>query len=734
VNVFFEESGNFKAGTVLSRTGDAMQVELPGGRRAKVKGRDVLVEFENPSPTDLMQRADQAAQDIDLDFLWEVAGGEEFNFAALADEYFGEKAGATERAALTLRIHASPVYFRRKGRGNYQRAPEDQLKAALAALERKAELARVQAHYVEQLVAGELPEAFHGKVLDLLVRPDKNTIEFKALEAAASARGMTAAQLIIACGGIESPRAWHELRFVAEYFPAGTGFPPVPLTLPPDDLPDAGVEAFSIDDISTTEIDDAFSVQHLPDNKMRVGIHIAAPSLGITSGDAVDDIARTRLSTVYMPGDKITMLPDPVVSVYTLQEGAHRPAVSLYMIVDTETHEVVTSETRVEKVFIKHNLRTNILDPLITVESLEAKEGDYPHRDDIVALWPLALALHEKRQQTRIANGLRREVQRSADFNFYIEGEHVTIAQRRRGAPLDLIVAELAIQANSSWGAFLAEHGVPGIYRAQRAFGPNRTRMQTSPAPHEGLGVAQYAWSTSPLRRYVDLVNQWQLVAIVRHGVAAKMAAPFKPKDAALFAIVQGFDETYSAYAEHQHKMERFWCLRWLRQEARKQAVAQVIKGDMVRFEEIPLQLIVPGLGVHARGTRLLLEIQSIDELNVDLSCRLLQVLDAPPVTDAAADAADESAEESAEGATDEATDAAADASDASLDDAENVHAEDAEEQAAEAEPDSGEGAEAEARADATGEPAAGAGADEEPVPAHGGTAVDGASRSTVHD
>ncbi len=52
--------------------------------------------------------------------------------------------------------------------------------------------------------------------------------------------------------------------------------------------------------------------------------------------------------------------------------------------------------------------------------------------------------------------------------------------------------------------------------------------MQTTPAPHEGLGVAQYAWSTSPLRRYVDLVNQWQLIACVQHGVTAKLAAPFK--------------------------------------------------------------------------------------------------------------------------------------------------------------------------------------------------------------
>jgi exoribonuclease-2 len=261
---------------------------------------------------------------------------------------------------------------------------------------------------------------------------------------------------------------------------------------------------------------------------------------------------------------------------------------------------------------------------------------------------------------------LRREVQRNTDFNFYVDGEHITITPRRRGSPLDTIVAELAILANSSWGAFLHDHGVPGIYRSQRAFGtptgPKRTRMQTNAAPHEGLGVTQYAWSTSPLRRYVDLVNQWQLLACVQHGVTAKLAAPFKPKDADLFAVVQGFDDTYSAYADHQRRMEYFWCLRWLKQENRKQVVASVVKDDLVRLEEIPLLLHVPALGVHARGTRLLMEVMSIDELTVEASVRMLHVLDAPTVSggteaedadegeEEVIDAADESAESEAEG------------------------------------------------------------------------------------
>ncbi|CAK0196811.1 ribonuclease II (RNB) family protein [Burkholderia pseudomallei] len=665
MNVFFEESGSFKAGSVLSRQGDAFQVELPGGRRAKVRAKDVLIEFEKPAAGELMQQADEAAQQIDLDFLWECAPAEEFAYAALADEYFGASYGPVERAALVLRLHGAPVYFRRKGRGQYQRAPEEQLKMALAGLERKRQQALVQAGYEEELKAGRLPDAFAGKALGLLTKPDKNSIEYKALDAAALARGVSPARLMLDCGGIPSARALHEARFLAEYFPHGTGFPAVAVGKLPEDLPRADVNAFSIDDITTTEIDDAFSVEYLSDGRVRIGVHIAAPALGIVRGDAVDAIARARLSTVYMPGDKITMLPDDVVDVFTLKEGDYRPALSLYIIVKRDTQEIVANETRAEYVYVKSNLRHNTLDELVTEDALAAGTGDYPHKDDIAALWPLAQALFERRQVARAGYGLKREVQRNTDYNFYVEGEHVSITPRRRGSPLDLIVSELAILANSTWGAFLHDHSVPGIYRTQRAFGmpsgPKRTRMQTSAAPHEGLGVPQYAWSTSPLRRYVDLVNQWQLLACVQHGVTAKLAAPFKQKDADLYAVVQGFDDTYAAYADHQRRMEYFWCLRWIKQEGRKQVSATAVKGELVRLDEVPLLLHVPALGVHARGTRVLLDVMSVDELTIEASVRLVSVLDAPMVSsgepadeDEDADAADETlldaADESAQG------------------------------------------------------------------------------------
>lgn len=676
MQLLFEEGGEIRAGTVLSQQGEAYQVELPAGKRTKVKSKDVLLQFAQPSAIEMVRQTGDLTAEIDLDFLWECAPPDEFGFAELAAEYYGADAGAVQQAALAMALHGNPVYFRRKGRGRYLRAPEDQLKAALAAVERKKQQLQLQGEYEAQLKAHKLPEAFRGKVLQLLFKPDKNSLEYKAMDAACTALGMTPMRLMVAVGGVESPRALHEAKFLADCFPKGTGFADVEVPEPSADLPVADVQAFSIDDVTTTEIDDALSVTRIADGKLRVGIHIAAPGLGIRRGDALDAIARQRLSTVYFPGDKITMLPDSVVDRYTLQEGRTCPALSLYVTIDPNGPDgvaVLGSETRAELVPIAANLRHNLLEDVVTEAALAAGTGDYPFRDELTELYRLANHLHDERQKARLASGLRPESHNRADFNFYIDvldggGERVRIEQRRRGSPLDKIVAELMILANSTWGKLLADHGVPGIYRTQKAWGMHRTRMQTYPAPHEGLGVAQYAWSTSPLRRYVDLVNQWQILAVAQHGVTAKLVAPFKPKDADLLAAVADFEGTYAAYADHQSTMERYWCLRWIKQENRNKLMATVLKDGAVRFAEIPLVTRVPELAQASRGTQVLLELGDTDEISLEVSCRVLEVFAGEgelPEEELEGDAGDEemaevSAEAAAEAAAEDVAEQAA--------------------------------------------------------------------------
>lgn len=630
MNLLFEESGSFIAGTVLSQQGEAYQVELASGKRSKVKAKDVLLQFAAPDPVTLIEKARVIAEEIDIDFLWEVAGGDEFGFAELGAEYFGHAPLPEEATGLLMRLHSAPFYFYKKGRGRYKGAPEESLKAALAGIEKKKQQAIVQAQYVEQLKANTLPDAFRPIVLQLLFKPDKNGIEYKALETACKELQTTPQRLMLATGGIASAKQLHFEKFLLEYFPKGSGFPQV--TVPKvAALPLADVQAFSIDDVTTTEIDDALSVTVLSDKEVRIGIHIAAPGLGIRPGDALDAMARARMSTVYMPGEKITMLPDELVNSFTLDAGRPRPALSLYAIVNTEDWSVVSTESKAELVTISANLRLNDLDDLVTEEALAAGTGEYAHKADIAVLWQWALVLEKARMVKREGFGLRPEQTNRVDFNFYVDNDVVSIVRRRRGAPLDKIVAELMIFANSTWGKFMADNGVPGIYRAQGGGNGGwaakmQVRMVTHAAPHQGLGVDQYAWSTSPLRRYTDLVNQWQILACLEHGVMAPLAAPFKPKDADLYSIVSAFDAAYSGYGDFQSTMERYWCLRWLAQEGARQVDAVVLKEEILRLVDIPLVIRLPGMPVLARGLQVKLDLLRWDEVDLTVEARILNV------------------------------------------------------------------------------------------------------------
>jgi exoribonuclease-2 len=637
MNLFFEESGDFKVGSVLSQAGEAYQVEMPSGKRTKVKIKDVLLQYEKPNPAELLDAAKAIAADVDLEFLWEVAGEDEFGFAELGAEYFGHTPLPSEAAGLVLALHNAPIYFYKKGRGRYKAAPEQSLRAAQAGIEKKKQQAAIQQTYVDELKAGRLPAALQPMVQQLLFKPDKNTIEYKALEAAANELQTTQQRLMLTAGGIASPKELHMARFLFEHFPRGAGFAPVTVPAAPGGLPLAKVAAFSIDDVTTTEIDDAFSVEQLDDGKVRIGIHIAAPGLAVRPDDAIDKIARGRMSTVYMPGDKITMLPDEVVNAFTLAEGNDCPALSLYATVDPSDWSVVSTTTRAELVPIKSNLRHNDLDELVNEETLASGEGEYPHKAELAVLWQWALQLEAGRMKKREEFGLKPEQNNRVDFNFYVEDDVVSVVRRKRGAPLDKIVAELMIFANSSWGKLLHDSGLPGIYRSQGAgsgagwAAKMQVRMVTHAAPHQGLGVDQYAWSTSPLRRYTDLVNQWQILAAAEHGVTAPLVAPFKPRDATLFSIVSAFDAAYAAYNDFQQNMERYWCLRWLGQENAKQVDAVVLKDEVLRLVDIPLIVRLAGMPAVARGAQVRLDVVRWDEVDLSLETRLLEVAAAAP-------------------------------------------------------------------------------------------------------
>src|SRR5579859_5056213 len=302
MNVFFEEDGIFKAGILLADNNTSLQVENQHGKRTKVKEAAVLIRFDHIPLSQFMADAQKISDDIDPAFLWECSGESEFGFDQLGKEYFGREPKPAESAGLLMRLHATPTHFYKKGKGRYKAAPADALKAALASVERKKKQAELQARYADQLARFEFPEELRPLLAQLLYRPDKGAVEFKALEQAAARTRLGIPKLLEKSGALVSSRDYHLGRFLFEYFPRGTDFDPALSVAPPGALELSPVEAFSIDDATTTEIDDAFSVTKLANGNWQVGVHIAAPALGIAADSPLDREAAKRLSTVYFPG------------------------------------------------------------------------------------------------------------------------------------------------------------------------------------------------------------------------------------------------------------------------------------------------------------------------------------------------------------------------------------------------------------------------------------------------
>jgi exoribonuclease-2 len=618
VQVLYEEEGGVKVGTVLAQAPASFQVVSPHGRRSKVKAAAVLLSFEQPPAGELLPQAERYADGLDTEFLWQCCAKGEFDFRSLARDYVGREPSAVEAAGVLLKLLGAPIYFHRRGRGRFQPAPAETVKLALAGLEKKRRLQETVAQWTAALVRGECPPEIAAVKDELLYAPDRGKPQTRALEQACEQTGLTSARLFERCGALGDSHDYHLRRFLFEFFPRGTDFPPHNVPAPRGELPLAPVAAFSLDDVGTTEVDDAFSVQRLEGERLRIGIHIAAPGLAIAPGSPLDAIARERLSTAYMPGAKITMLPADVVGAYSLDERAERPALSLYVDYSpSEGVQLSTRQSRVERVPIAANLRHGACEALN--DAFEAGQvAGLPFEDELRLLWEVARGLET-------ARGRPASSATQLDYSFHVEEGRVRIVPRLRGSPLDKLVSELMILVNRSWGELLAERDVAAIYRVQSV---GKVRFSVHPEGHEGLGVSSYAWLSSPLRRYVDLVNQWQLLAALSGA-----RPPFARNSDALLAALRAFEVTHARYDEHQRGMETYWSLRWLLQEGRQEIAAVVLRENVVRVEGLPLVLRVASLPDTAPGARVRLSVGAIDlhERTVSVQCRETLGSGAPP-------------------------------------------------------------------------------------------------------
>jgi exoribonuclease II len=316
--------------------------------------------------------------------------------------------------------------------------------------------------------------------------------------------------------------------------------------------------AITIDGPGTLDFDDALSIAIEQDHVL-VGIHITDVGHYIRREDPVDLDARNRVSSIYMPDQKIPMLP-PCLSeqVCSLQAETTRPAMST-LVRMTRQAEVIDFE---------------IVPSLIRVQ----RQLTYPQADEMADSDPelltlLSIARHYRSR--RLDNGALMIELPEIAIGIGPEGNPV-VTRIDRESPGRLLVSELMILANELAARQLAAHSMPAIFRSQpeprerlykRDQGTlfqnwmqrkaiSRFVLGSQPEPHAGLGLPAYVTGTSPIRKYTDLITQRQLRAILGLEPAYTQNE--------IQALIAALEETMGLVARTQHRRQRYWLLKHL--------------------------------------------------------------------------------------------------------------------------------------------------------------------------
>ncbi|MCR5660631.1 MAG: RNB domain-containing ribonuclease [bacterium] len=331
------------------------------------------------------------------------------------------------------------------------------------------------------------------------------------------------------------------------------------------------LECVTIDDESTTEIDDALSFETLEDG-YRVGVHIADVAEVVKSGASLDDEALARGTAIYLPDLKVRMLPSIISDdICSLVAGTDRLAFSFIAEFDASFN--MRSVRMAETVINVHERLT------------------YTQADEMLesGRWPHLLDLAKHLRLLRQEDGAFTVPFPRINVKVSSSGE-IIIERETPNAPSQVIVSEMMILANRTAAEYLAKHNVPAIYRSQeppeqelsnmeeydaaKAYACRRFMhkgvMGLKPSRHSGLGLDYYMQITSPIRRYNDLLMQRQIKAVLRGG-----EAPYSEED---LADKLASTRQSAATADTLEKDRRgYWIMRWLEERQWKELNAVVV-------------------------------------------------------------------------------------------------------------------------------------------------------------
>lgn len=395
--------------------------------------------------------------------------------------------------------------------------------------------------------------------------------------------------------------------------------PPPDLDLDRLDL--TNLKVYTIDDESTSEIDDGLSWEVLADGQQKLWIHIADPTRWLIPEDELDKEARRRGTTVYLPTGMIPMFPAVLATgPMSLIQGKSCCALSFGVILD--------SVGAVES----YSIHASVIKPTyrLTYEDVdEMLQLGVQAEPEIAAIAFLAqLRKTWRHSQGAISIHL-------PEASIKVKGDEITINVLEDSTSRQL-VAEMMILAGEVAGRYGQAHNIALPFRGQpqpelpspeellqlpagpvRACGMRRcmpkSEMSITPSRHAGLGLQTYTQATSPIRRYSDLLTHFQLKAHLRGEDLPFSAEQLKEVMLSVFSVTQEV-----VLVERQ--TNRYWGLEYLRrhpQEVWQALVLMWLREDtglaLILIEDLGLQLPMPFKRDVALGEQVLLKAAYVD-------------------------------------------------------------------------------------------------------------------------
>jgi len=555
-------------------------------------GRDQMVD----ALKQVAHKRQELIKDIDIRDLWEVLNSEQnwIDLATMTEFCFPESSSGDHESAVIRALFNDRLYFKFNPQGFLPNSEKqvERLAAQRQQVERKNKIIETGASWLKSVLktsGTSDPQSLSDDIQQyieilksyyLFEQESKDYTIAKAMIARAGIEGIDGIfEILVKLGAYDQDENIDLYRYhvsadfpekvlaVAEQLVSSNSI--ALLEASRKDLAD--IPLMTIDGQGTLDFDDALSIEE-KGGFFRLGVHIVDVGHFVQKGDVVDQEALSRGSSIYMPDEKISMLPPALAEgLCSLKAGELRPAISI-MINLSPLAEIMDYEIISSLIKVKHQLTYFEV-------NVNAEENQ-----NIFLLRDIAEKFRQKRLDARAVQITVPEINVWVDQN-----RDVTINRINRESPGRMLVSELMIMANWLMAKYLKERRVPAIFRSQpepreRLYKNNagtlfqnwmqrrllsRFILSADPDWHSGLGLDAYVTATSPIRKYSDLVTQRQVRASL--GLEKAYTAD------QVTEIIQLLELPMSYVGRFQFTRHQYWLLKYLENQIGQKEEAIVL-------------------------------------------------------------------------------------------------------------------------------------------------------------